>query len=74
VLIKARIKTGCKNAYINKLNGFYEIGVSSLPEKNKANIEAIKIIAEHFGVSSKDVAIKKGFTSKEKVFEVKEKV
>jgi uncharacterized protein YggU (UPF0235/DUF167 family) len=74
VIIKAKIKTGCRNAYIKKLDDFYEIGVSSLPERNKANIEAVKIIAGYFGVSSKDVVIKKGFASKEKVFDVRERL
>jgi len=73
MILKARIKTGCKKAYIKKLDGFYEIGVFSFPEKNKANIEAVKMIAEYFGVSSKNVVIKRGFASKDKVFEVMEK-
>ena len=41
------------------------------PEKNKANVELIKLLAKHFKVSSAQVRIMKGLTSKEKVIEIK---
>jgi uncharacterized protein len=41
------------------------------PEKNKANLELIKLIAKHFKVSSSQIMIVRGLTSREKVVEIK---
>jgi uncharacterized protein YggU (UPF0235/DUF167 family) len=41
------------------------------PEKNKANIELIKLLAKHFKVSSTRIRIIKGLTSREKMVEIK---
>lgn len=44
--------------------------VKSPAEKNKANIELIKIVAKHYKVSSSQVKIIRGLSSKEKVIEI----
>lgn len=44
--------------------------LKSRPENSKANIELIKLLAKHYKVSSSQVKIVKGFTSKEKIVEI----
>jgi hypothetical protein len=39
-------------------------------DKNKANIELLKLVAKHYKVSSSQVKIIRGLTSKEKVIEI----
>jgi uncharacterized protein YggU (UPF0235/DUF167 family) len=40
------------------------------PEKNEANIELIQMLAKHYGVPWKNIKIKSGMTSKNKLIEV----
>jgi len=46
------------------------VGLSSRPEKGKANIELIKKLAKHFNVSSSQVRIKSGLKSRKKIVEI----
>jgi len=47
-----------------------EIGVTSKPQKGKANAEIIKKLAKHFGVPSSGVRIVSGLKSKNKIVEI----
>lgn len=46
------------------------IGIKAAPEKGKANEEAIKKIARHFGVPKAAVKIISGATSRKKIIDV----
>ena len=46
------------------------IGIKSRPIKGEANKEIIKKLAKHFGVSTRDVVIKSGHKSREKIVEI----
>ena len=46
------------------------IGLKSKPIKGQANMEIIKKLAKHFGVSSGLVQIKSGHKSHEKIIEI----
>jgi uncharacterized protein (TIGR00251 family) len=46
----------------------YKISLKKSPEKNKANIELLKLLKKHFRA---EVKILKGKTSKNKIIEVK---
>lgn len=48
------------------------VGLTSKPEKGKANIELIKKLAKHFKVSTSHVRIISGFKSRRKVVEITE--
>jgi len=48
------------------------IGITSRPEKGKANLELIKKLAKHFSVPSSKVRIVSGFKSKRKIIEIME--
>ena len=46
------------------------VGLTSKPEKGKANAELIKKIATHFNISSLQVKIVSGFKSRQKIVEI----
>ena len=46
------------------------IGLKSKPIKGQANMEIIKKVAKHFGVSSALVQIRAGHKSQEKIIEI----
>jgi uncharacterized protein (TIGR00251 family) len=46
------------------------IGLMSRPERGKANLELVKKLAKHFGVSSSQVQIISGLKSRKKMVEV----
>lgn len=46
------------------------IYVSSEPENNEANIEVISLLSKHYGVPWKNIKIKSGLTSKNKLIEI----
>lgn len=47
-----------------------KVQLKEKPEDNKANIALIKLLARHFGVSSANIKILKGLSSREKVIEI----
>ncbi len=49
------------------------VGLTSKPEKGKANLELIKKLAKYFKVPSSHVRIVSGLKSKRKIVEVTEK-
>ncbi len=46
------------------------VGVKAQPEKGKANDEAVKKIAKHFGVPKSAVKIISGASSRKKIIEI----
>lgn len=46
------------------------VGLTSKPEKGKANAELVKKLAKHFGVSSSQVVIISGWKSRRKIVEI----
>ena len=46
------------------------MGLTSAPEKGKANLELIRKLAKHFKVSSSQVKIVAGLKSRDKVVEI----
>ncbi len=69
MIIKIKVKPNSKKQNIIKKEEFYEIHLKSVPENNKANMDLIKILKKHF---KKEIKIKSGFTSKNKIIEIKE--
>jgi len=64
--LKVKVKPNSKKQEIRKIKDGYEISLRNKAEKNKANIELIKIMKKYLG---KEVKIIRGFVSKEKILE-----
>ncbi len=69
MVIKVKVKPNSKNQGIEKKNGFYIIKLKSSPENNKANLELLKLLKKYF---KKEIKIKSGFVSKNKIIEILE--
>ena len=67
--IKIKLHPNSSQEKIKMLkNNEYEVWIKEKPLDNKANLELVKILKKHF---KKDVKIKSGFTSRNKIVEMK---
>ncbi|MEM4182025.1 MAG: DUF167 family protein [Candidatus Pacearchaeota archaeon] len=73
--IFVKVKPNSKEQKIIQLGGSdFLVFLRSEAEKNKANIELVKLLSSYFNVSEKRIKIKNGLTSKNKIIEVKDEI
>jgi len=65
--VKVKVKLSSGEQSVEKKDGFYLVKLKFAPENNKVNVELVKVLKKYF---KKDVVIKSGFTSRNKVVEV----
>ncbi len=65
--IKIRIHSNSSKEEIKKVGDIYEIWVKEKPIQGKVNTKLLKILKKYF---KKDVRIKSGFTSRNKIIEL----
>ena len=66
--IKIKLHPNSSQENIKRIDDLnYEIWIKEKPIDNKANIKLIKLLKKHFG---KDVRVKSGFTSRNKIIEL----
>ncbi len=71
--IMAKVKPSTsRNDIRRQTDGSYEIFVTAAPEKGKANLAAIELLADMLDVRKSLIRIVKGRASKNKVFEIGE--
>ena len=70
MLMIYRVSVSFRKDYVKIKDDLIEIGVMTKPVKGEANLEIIKKIAKHFGVSKSNVRIISGEKSRDKVVEV----
>lgn len=69
--INVRVKPNSSEQKIESFGGNrYLIHLESEAEDNKANIELINLLSKYFGVPVKNIKIKSGMTSRDKLIEV----
>ena len=71
MIIKVKVKPNSRNQSIEQEEELYKINLKERAEEGRANIELLKLLAKHFKVSSSNIRIKSGLTSKNKILEVK---
>ena len=70
--ISVRVKPNAKQEKTEKVGERdFSVWVKEKPQEGKANKAVIKALAEYFGIPQADVALVKGQSSKEKIFEIK---
>lgn len=70
IFVKA--KPNSKKESIEKLDGtHFVVAVKEPPVKGLANLAISRALAKHFDLSPSQVYLVSGFTSKQKVFEIK---
>ena len=68
--IKIKVKTNSRGQDIEKISDCeYFVKLKSAPENNKANLELVKVLKKYF---KKEIKIKSGFSSRNKVIELKD--
>lgn len=70
LIIHINVKTGLQDNYLKFEDGQIILGIKSLPLKNKANIEVIKILSKLFRVDDVDVIIIKGMSNNIKTIKI----
>jgi len=68
IKINIKVKPNSNENTIEKVEDFYFVRLKAVPEGNKANLELVKLLKRHF--KAKEVRIKSGFTSRNKIVEV----
>lgn len=69
--IRVKVKPNAKKEEIKKIeDDYFEIRVTVVPEKGKANKKVIEILSKYFKVPKSNITLLKGETSKEKLFEI----
>ena len=70
--ISVRVKPNAKQEKTEKIGERdFSVWVKEKPQEGKANRAVIKALAEYFGIPQADVALVKGQSSREKIFEIK---
>lgn len=70
-----KVKPNSSERNITKVSeNNYSIKLKSPAEKNKANLELIKIISKEFKVPQKKIIIKAGLSNRDKLIEIKNEI
>ncbi len=73
IFVKVKPNSTKKNI-IKSGENKYTIELTSPAEKNKANLELVKILAKHLSIPTRSIIIKSGLTNREKIIEVKNEI
>ncbi|MCX7626014.1 MAG: DUF167 domain-containing protein [Candidatus Sumerlaeaceae bacterium] len=70
-LIRIKVHPHAKRDHVAELEpDYYSIWTTAAPEKGKANEAVRRLLAERLGVAPSCLELRKGATSREKVFEL----
>jgi len=73
--INVKVITNTKTAQITQLKPlYYKAKVKSAPEKGRANIELINLLAKHFDCRKSDIRIISGHRSPEKLISIPQEI
>ena len=69
--LKVRVTPGARESAIGEwVDGVLRVKVREVAEKGRANEAVARLLAMRLGVAAGDVVLKRGATSREKLFEV----
>ena len=69
--IRVKVKPNAKKDEVKQIeNDYFEIRVTVVPEKGKANKRAIELLSKYLKVPKSRIKLIRGETSREKLFEV----
>jgi len=68
--ISCRIHPRSKVVKIEIREGVYHLFVRAAPEKNRANLEVMELLANHFHLSQNKISLLHGSTGKNKLFNI----
>ena len=72
MLIKVKVfPNSKKEEVIKKSEDSFEVKVKEKPERGKANRTAVRILASYFDLPESKIRLIKGFSKRNKIFEIK---
>jgi len=69
VKIRVKVTPSSKTEGVTREGDYFVVKVKEPPKEGKANKAVVKLLAEYFGVSRRQVVISSGFKSRNKVVE-----
>ncbi|WP_457643055.1 DUF167 domain-containing protein [Persephonella sp.] len=71
MLIRVKVKPNAKKEEIKQIeNDLFEVRVTVVPEKGKANKKVVEVLSKYFKVPKSKIRLIKGKKSREKLFEI----
>lgn len=69
--IKVKVKPGASRNEVKKIDQYtYEVKVTAVPEKGKANEKVIELLSDYLDVPKSKIKIVKGLSTREKEVEI----
>ncbi|WP_297454417.1 DUF167 domain-containing protein [Persephonella sp.] len=73
MIIKVKVKPNAKKNEIKQIEeNFYEVRVTVVPEKGKANKKVVELLSDYLNVPKSRIKLVRGETSREKLFEIQD--
>jgi len=70
-MVSVKVCTGSSKPRVEEEpDGSYRVYVAASPERGKANVELLKVIARYLGVAKSSISIVRGQTSREKLLKI----
>jgi uncharacterized protein len=71
MIIEVKVIPGSSKVFLSKLDREkYKVKLTASPQKGKANVQLLKVLAEYFQVSSNQVKILRGFNKPNKIIKI----
>ncbi len=68
--IRVKVTPNSKTESVSKEGDLFVVRVKEPPKEGKANRAVVKLLADYFGVSQRQVLILSGYSSRNKVIEI----
>lgn len=70
VNINVKVKIGSRKECVEYKDGIYTVYTNSPAKENKANIAIISLLSKHLNIPKRNILIKKGLRSKNKILTI----
>jgi uncharacterized protein (TIGR00251 family) len=68
--LDVKVVSGASRNAVKSENGRLKIYVTAPPEKGRANVAVIEVLAKHLGIKKQNVVLVKGKAGPQKTFEI----
>jgi len=71
-IVSVKVHPKARRNEVRESEGIYIIWTTAAPDRGEANNAVRKLLADHFGCAQSKVTLKRGATSRNKVFELED--
>ena len=69
--IRVKVKPNSRSNEVTRIaDGSFAVKVTDPPSEGRANEKVIELLAKHFGIPKRNIAMVRGFSSRNKVLEL----